>query len=58
MPLSVNSPDLLDGYGLINRQQNARVDEDLTGLGFVTKPRQIHGQAIWPAKSEMADLFA
>src|SRR5262249_14330624 len=31
--------DRFDRYGLVNRQPNARADEDLTRLGFIAKPR-------------------
>ena len=39
MPLSVKLTHRLDRYGILDRHENARTDQDLTGLGFVAKPR-------------------
>jgi hypothetical protein len=36
--LEFKLPNRLDGYGVFDRHQNTRANQNLTGLGFVAKP--------------------
>ena len=36
--LEFKLPNRLDGYGVFDRHQNARANQNLTGLGFVAQP--------------------
>jgi hypothetical protein len=38
-PLQLELTDRLDLHGIFDLHQHSRTDEDLTGLGFVAKPR-------------------